>query len=433
MSRPHAQELLVRVVPGGRQVGRRQLAAHHRQLHPEAHGDVQVVGHLVRLDPDQRRRHPVDVAVHIVDVHAGHRLGERLAHQRCVPLPERPAAADDVLPQAGLRLVDAVRGRLGDRRVLVRRVEALLVQAVAALVDRGEQPAERVELVDPGRQADVAQRRGRAERVRRHVLPPGVQVEAEVAEHLDREGPLRIGGKGASLERRRRQLPGGLDLAQQAEGLVAQLAEQRLQPRGGHPRFELVEQRVVRLAVVPDQLGLFALQLDDLLERRQERREVVLAASDPPDGRPPALGERQPLGELDRQLDGALMPVPQVADHGRAGRIRVAGQLLEQLAQARVADPLVVDAAHGRLLARPRLRRAQRHLRLLVPAEQFADVREVGQLAHPRVQRSPGVDVDHPIWRLPQRRYHATVSASTAAPARAPRCEAAPTKSRKSG
>src|SRR6185312_11006035 len=87
---------------------------------------------------------------------------------------------------------------------------------------------------------------------------------------------------------------------------------------------------------------------------------------------------------------------------------------------------------HRRLLPRPRLRAVQRHLRLLVPAEQRPHVREVGQLAHARVERGPGVDVDHPMWRLPQRQ--ATVSASTAAPGcTPPRCAAAPTKSRNSG
>ena len=85
---------------------------------------------------------------------------------RVEPAPERPRAADEVLPQPRLRLVQAERRAAREQRALERRVDAGLVQAVAALVHRREEPVERV-LRLARRDADVLRRERLRERVRR--------------------------------------------------------------------------------------------------------------------------------------------------------------------------------------------------------------------------------------------------------------------------
>ena len=67
---------------------------------------------------------------------------ERLL-QRLVPVqPEGPRAADEVLPRAALRLVQAERRRAGERRPLERLRDAVRVVAVARLVHRRPEAVE---------------------------------------------------------------------------------------------------------------------------------------------------------------------------------------------------------------------------------------------------------------------------------------------------
>ena len=54
-------------------------------------------------------------------------------------LPERPAAADLVLPQARLRFVNAQRGSRAQRRAEMLGRQALLVDAVAGFVQDAEE------------------------------------------------------------------------------------------------------------------------------------------------------------------------------------------------------------------------------------------------------------------------------------------------------
>ena len=97
-------------------------------------------------------------------------VGERLLHARVEPAPERQRAPDDVLPQAALRLVQSGRDAGAERRSLERRAHSPLVQAVAALVHRGEE-REEVVLRVARRQADVAEPEGHLVRVDGRVQP----------------------------------------------------------------------------------------------------------------------------------------------------------------------------------------------------------------------------------------------------------------------
>ena len=64
---------------------------------------------------------------------------ETLLQARIEAAPEREAAADEVLPEAALRLVDAEPGVLADRQVRPLARQLVLVEAVAVLVHRREQ------------------------------------------------------------------------------------------------------------------------------------------------------------------------------------------------------------------------------------------------------------------------------------------------------
>src|SRR5439155_12665805 len=147
-------------------------------LELEAQDDVQVVGRLVRLDPDQRRLHLVDRAVERLCVDPAEPFGKRLLQLRVEAPPERAAAADEVLPHAALRLVDPERRAARERCARYRRRDLVLVEAVPELVHAGEDGVQIVEAV-PSRDPDVRRADTRGERMTGFVEPPRVRYEAE--------------------------------------------------------------------------------------------------------------------------------------------------------------------------------------------------------------------------------------------------------------
>ena len=159
-----------RLVPHLRQLAQVE-AAHDLLLELEAEDDVQVVRRLVGLDADQPRPDVVDRPEPRLLVDVAELGRERRLHAWVEPAPERAAAADEVLPETRLRLVQAERRPARERRPLERRVGAALVEAVAALVHHREEPVERI-LGLTRRDPDVARRERRRERVRRGVDPP---------------------------------------------------------------------------------------------------------------------------------------------------------------------------------------------------------------------------------------------------------------------
>ena len=191
--------------------------------------------------------------------------------QRLVPVePERAAAPDEVLPGAALRLVQAQRGRAGERRALERRCDAVRVVPVPRLVHRRP---ERVEpgLVVPRRHAHVAGRERRAERMHGGIEPVRALLETEGREDALRELLLLVRCEWLFEERRvdARCFPHELrkDGADRPEH-VGDL-------RGRHVRLEVVEEGRVRRVVPLEALDVPSLQVEVALERREELREVV--------------------------------------------------------------------------------------------------------------------------------------------------------------
>ena len=172
-----AEQPVHALAPRGRQVGGGEPALEQRELEVEPQRDVQVVGRLVGLRPDQRAPDAVEAAVERRVVHLAERVREVPLQPRQQPRAERPPAADDVLPQPALGLVDAQRGASVQRRAAQRRGEVGVVEAVAELVQPAvERPAEIVvapargdaDVVGPGRlrRTGAANRRGARRRRR---------------------------------------------------------------------------------------------------------------------------------------------------------------------------------------------------------------------------------------------------------------------------
>src|SRR5262249_30531283 len=104
-----------------------------------AQDNVHVVGGLVGLDADERALHVIDGEDKVVEADVAQGIEEHLSGPWEEVLPERPAAADLVLPQPRLRLMNAERGVTAQRRAEVLGVQSLLVHAVAGLVQDAEE------------------------------------------------------------------------------------------------------------------------------------------------------------------------------------------------------------------------------------------------------------------------------------------------------
>ena len=284
---------------------------------------MEVVRRLVRVDADVRRLDPVDRAVEALLVDVADGLRERLLEGRVEVVPELAAAADDVLPHPALRLVQRRGDAVAERRPLERGRDAVLVEAVPALVHRREDRRDVVLLV-ARRQADVLRAGAGRERVHGQVEPGERLVEAEAPDDLERVRVLRVdrpraGHEGVVAVDR-------ADLGDQRDELSLQVVEHRPHLGRLHPRLEVVEEDVVGLVVALEALDVAALQLDGALEVGEEEREVVLLAR----LRPDVVRLRGGAGHLGGQLGGDAAQLVVVAAR-RADQRRLVGVVVELL------------------------------------------------------------------------------------------------------
>ncbi len=333
---------------------------------------MQPVRRLVGVDADERRPRAIDRAMEPLERHVRERLAERVAEPRVEPAPERQRAADHVLPEAALRLVQRRRAARRERRTVERRVAAVLVEPVSDLVHRREERVPvQVVLGVAGRQADVAGREREAEGVDRRVEPEVLVRGAERAGHLERELVLRVA----------RVRPGDERLGLVVGRGRGELAKRRLEPLehashlvGVHARLEVVEEHVVRVVRRRKALDVALLQLQGSVEPRPEARVVVVRP-----GFGPRLHRlRAELRHLALQRGwhaSRLLPVP-ARDRYEAGVVRVRVEIrdlgletIEQLADLVAHEQLVGETMERREPLGAGLRSAAGHHHELVPLE----------------------------------------------------------------
>jgi hypothetical protein len=187
-----------RGAPRGREIAHGEFAGEKFLLHLEAQNDVEIVGHLVRIHADQRRLHEVHGEVEFLGVERGGLRRKQRAEARLEVAPETAAARHLVFPQAALRFVHRHAGVDTEGGAQLRRGEPLLVEAVAGLVNRGEEGIERLVGLETRRHAHVAAGAG-AKRMQRYVDAAAPVVEADFLRHLAQEGPLALHGEAAEF------------------------------------------------------------------------------------------------------------------------------------------------------------------------------------------------------------------------------------------
>ena len=316
-------------------------------------------------------------------------LRVRLLHARIEELPELEAAADEVLPEPALRLVDPERARLADRQPLEVLRQLMAVEAVAVLVHRREERFERVRVV-VRRDPDVVATRAGRERVLGRVEPPAVGPVSEQLEHFVGERALAVGWE-VSVHERVVHLPLS-QLRDQLDERRLEFPEKRPHLRGRRLRLIVVEEDVVALrGPVRDAVDVLELQLDDPLERRQERREVRLGLRLHPDR--PRLGGSAGHGSAQRRghVDCLLVVAAREADQRgivgvRVERLLERPQLVEEPAHRGIREPLVREPLQRRHLVGAMAGAGSRHHGLLVPREEARNLGEVRDLGQPLLQ-----------------------------------------------
>ena len=188
--RHHTQVPLVQLGPGAGEIRAAQIAAEQRALELEANDDVKVVGHLVGLRAQRARDHPIHGSTKRLHRNAPQRVGKSLEELRIDMPPESRAPSDEVLPQAGLRLVHAGRRRLPHGGAVVRGIERLVVERMPGLMQQREESAGEVARVVAQRHPDVAGADDGAKGMLPHIEPAALEVEAERRRDLPSDARL---------------------------------------------------------------------------------------------------------------------------------------------------------------------------------------------------------------------------------------------------
>ena len=166
---------------------------------------------------------------------------ERLLQPRVEPAPERARAADEVLPEPRLRLVQPERRAARERRALERRIGAVLVEPVAALVHRREEAVERVS------GSRVVMRMSWVARDCANGWGAGSSRHAVSSKPKRRRmssESCRCVAAGSFLDRRRRRRSRGFH---ERDEHLLEAVEDRAHLRRLHAGLVVVEQRVVQL------------------------------------------------------------------------------------------------------------------------------------------------------------------------------------------
>ena len=89
-----------------------------------------------------------------------------------------------VFPQARLGFLQSHAGGFGEQRVAIIGIEALIVEAVSALMQGSQHRRGQIALVDADRKAHVVGASQKRERMGRAVEPPALEGETHGGEQL---------------------------------------------------------------------------------------------------------------------------------------------------------------------------------------------------------------------------------------------------------
>mmetsp|Transcript_1361 Transcript_1361/g.4133 ORF Transcript_1361/g.4133 Transcript_1361/m.4133 type:complete len:475 (-) Transcript_1361:197-1621(-) len=383
----YAQVLLHAPHPVGRHLGNLHLAAEERALDVVPQDHVQRVRDLVRLDADAAGRHAVVRAEEVGRRRLGGEREARVEEGRR-ELPERLGLQHHPLPQQRLRLVHAhgERPRGGQPQALLPHVPPLLVQRVAALVDRRAEALRPVGRVSR-RHAHVLRARAAGEWVGRHVEPAVVERVAHLRRNVAGERRLRLGVPLVAKRERRvrrvdRRVGGllGVDRLEQRHQARAKLLEDLVEALCAHAALKRVERAVVRLALEsrPRDCRDLLLELEDLGQLAREEREVRRLAR----RRPRLVRLRLELRLLLRQLGGlarllvkGIHRVANVRSHPDVVEVFLAAaHAFDRLPHLGASRLVVKDLCESPFLLGARSSRPGRHEDLLVVAENPLDL-----------------------------------------------------------
>ena len=341
-----AEVALVALVPQAGDVGRAGLAAHEQLLDLVADDDVERVGELVGLGADEARLGAVHGEVELVGAHPIEAAREMLAQRGEQHRREGLAAADVVLEEAALTLVDTARDAAVQHGVVVGRVDVLLVHGVAALVQHRVDVADDVVLVDVRGDVGVAAADGVGEGVLG--LGQGERVHVQALDHHELAGERHLGVVvEMPLDAGAARLPALLlHGGHERHHAVLHLREKLVVEGLGGAALVFVEQGLVGVLVGLAQQRHLAAGGHEAVEVGLEGLPVVGVL-----GAHPRLlglaGEAREAGRhLGRDVDLVGAVAGQHAHLGRTGRIELArrggcGEALEQLAGGDAADELV--------------------------------------------------------------------------------------------
>ena len=215
---------------------------------------------------------------------------------------QKDGSGHGIFPEPRLRLVDPQRDCLAHRCAVVIGIEALLVEAVADLVQDPEERVAEIVFVEARRDPAIARPDARAERVGGYVQPAALEVKADCRGGRLAEDLLPI-ARIEAVEDRRPRAPDALDCGcrggravdagwrsaicrDQGDELTPQRLEDNSQLGAAGPGLVFVEERIVdrsRTRRAVDWLGA-RLEIDRVLrsagnrgDRRESRRIPVVS------------------------------------------------------------------------------------------------------------------------------------------------------------
>ena len=267
-----------------------------------------------------------------------------------------------------------------------RRIDPVLVEAMAGLVQRREECVAQVVAAVAGSDAHVVHRHGGLERVHGLVEAPRIilvakgpgELQPQRLLALDREIPAPDRGPG-------RVLPLG-DQADDRREPPLHAGKEGAQLGGGVLEIVQIEERVVGMRLRRETIDHPLLEIDHLLQRGRERREIAPRLGIDPDRVRGRRMARDRGSEVGGDAAAALDLLARQANVG-AGRVgnlqtgHLRGGGIDLRRELRAGPALMRDLRQrGHCLA-ARRRASRRHGHQLVPAEQRHRRFEVGDLA----------------------------------------------------